>query len=64
MNTIIARLKTPQYQAALLGALFTVLDANGGFISQFFPAQYRGYIVMAWPVIMLTVHEMTTGTPA
>ncbi len=55
------RLKSKTYWVALLGALLTVLEANSGFIGQFIPSEYRAYIVMMWPVLMLVLRELTTS---
>ena len=64
MNALIQRLKSKTYWVALVGALLTVIEANGGFLSQFMPAEYRPYIVMLWPVIMLVLREFTTSALA
>ena len=55
------RLKSKTYWVALVGAFLTVLEANSGFIGQFMPAEYRAYIVMMWPVLMLVLRELTTS---
>jgi uncharacterized membrane protein len=55
------RLKSKTYWVALVGASLTVLEANSGFIGQFMPTEYRAYIVMMWPVLMLVLRELTTS---
>ena len=60
MEMLIQRLKSKTYWAAIIGALLTGLDAQSGFFSQYFPAQYRPFIPMLWPVLMLALREVTT----
>lgn len=60
MNLVIQRLKSKTYWAAILGALLTGLDAQSGFFSQYFPLEYRPFIPMFWPVLMLALREITT----
>ena len=60
MNQLIQRFKSKTYWVAILGALLTVIEANSGFISSLMPPAYRAYIVMLWPVLMLTLREITT----
>ncbi len=60
MNAIIQRLKSKTYWAAILGALLTIVEANSGFISTLLPAAYAKFAVMLWPVLMLTLRELTT----
>jgi uncharacterized membrane protein len=64
MSAIIQRLKSKTYWVALVGAMLTVIEANSGFIAQFVPSQYRTYIIMLWPVLMLVLRELTTSALA
>ena len=64
MNILIQRLKSRTYWVATLGALLTIIEANSGFISSFLPAAYAKYAVMLWPVLMLTLRELTTSALA
>jgi uncharacterized membrane protein len=61
MNPILQRLKSKTYWVALVGALLTVIELNSNFIGQFIPLPYRTYIIMLWPVLMLTLREVTTS---
>jgi uncharacterized membrane protein len=61
MELIIQRLKSKTYHVAIVGALLTILETNSGLISQFLPVEYRNYVVLAWPVLMITLREVTTG---
>jgi hypothetical protein len=60
MDILIQRLKSKTYWAAIIGAVLTVMDAQGGYFSQYFPAWYRPYALMFWPVLMLALREVTT----
>ena len=60
MNALIQRLKSRTYWAAIVGALLTIVEANSGFFGQFIPMPARTYIVLAWPVLMLALREVTT----
>jgi len=64
MNPIIQRLKSRTYWVAILGALLTAIEANSGFISSLMPPAYGKYAVMLWPVLMLTLREITTSALA
>lgn len=54
------RLQSKTYLTALIGAILTIVDQQSGAISGLFPVEYRSYLVMAWPLIMLTLREVTT----
>lgn len=60
MNPILQRLKSKTYWVALVGALLTAVELNSNFLGQFIPLPYRNYIIMLWPVLMLTLREVTT----
>jgi uncharacterized membrane protein len=64
MNLIIARLKSKTYWVAIVGALLTVVEANSGMISSLLPAEYAKYAIMLWPVLMITLREVTTSALA
>jgi hypothetical protein len=55
------RLRSKTYWAAMIGAGLVILDTQSGFISGFLPAEYRSYTIMAWPLIMITLREVTTS---
>lgn len=60
MNTILQRLKSKTYWAAVIAALLTIAEANSGLLSSLLPAGYSHYAVMLWPILMLTLREVTT----
>ena len=60
MNLILQRLKSKTYWVALVGALLTAVELNSNFLGSFIPLPYRNYIIMLWPVLMLTLREVTT----
>jgi hypothetical protein len=55
------RLRSKTYWAAMIGASLVILDAQSGFISGLLPVEYRSYTIMAWPLIMITLREVTTS---
>lgn len=57
---ISSRLRSRTYWVAIIGALLTAVEANSGFISSLLPAEYAKYSVMLWPVLMITLREVTT----
>lgn len=54
------RLKSKTYWAAVIGALLSILDQQSGLLSQFVPAEYRQYLIMFWPIVMITLREVTS----
>ena len=61
MEILIQRLKSKTYWAAIIGALLTGLDAQSGFFSQYFPVEYRPFVPMFWPVLMMAMREVTNS---
>ena len=60
MDAIIKRLKSKTYWVAFIAAALTIVEANANFLSGFLPPEYSKYAVMVWPVLMLTLREVTT----
>ena len=60
MTSLLQRLKSRTYWVAIIGAILTIVEANSGFISSLLPTSYAKYAVMLWPVLMLTLREITT----
>ena len=60
LDNIGNRLRSKTYWVAIIGALLTIVEANSGFISILLPAEYSKYSVMLWPVLMITLREVTT----
>jgi hypothetical protein len=61
MNAIIKRLKSKTYWVAVTGALLTLVEVNSGYLSGLLPPEYVKYSLMFWPVLMLTLREVTSG---
>ena len=61
LELIIQRLKSKTYLTALTLALLSVIEVNLQLVSQFIPLEYRSYLIMVWPVVMLTLREVTTA---
>jgi uncharacterized membrane protein len=61
MNAIKQRLKSKTYWAAIIGALLVIIEQNSGVFSTFLPYSVRATAVMLWPVLMITLREVTTS---
>lgn len=61
LELIIQRLKSKTYLTALALALLSAIEVNLQLVSQFIPLEYRSYLIMIWPVVMLTLREVTTA---
>ncbi len=59
MKAIIKRLKSKTYHVAIVGALVLVVEHNSGFFASFLPESVRALAVMLWPVLMITLREVT-----
>ena len=64
MKAIIQRLKSKTYWVAVTGSLLTLVEMNSGFLSGLLPPEYTKYALMLWPILMLTLREVTTGALA
>ena len=60
MDAIIKRLKSKTYWVAMVAAVLTIIEANAGYLSSLLPLEIAKYAVMIWPVLMLTLREVTT----
>ena len=63
MNTLIKiknRLTSKTYISALLLGIITAIDMNTQFLSAQFAESLRPWLLMAWPITMMTLREMTT----
>lgn len=60
MNSIIKRLKSKTYWAAITGALLVVIEQNSGVFSLYLPESVRSMAVLMWPVLMVALREVTT----
>lgn len=60
LDLIKQRLKSKTYWVAMIGAGLAILDAQSGVISTLLPPQYRSYVVMAWPLVMISLREVTS----
>lgn len=60
LELIKQRLMSKTYWTAIVAAIISILEINGGFIGQYIPMPERQYIIMLWPILMLTLREITT----
>lgn len=58
---ILKRLKSKTYWAAIIGALLALVEQSSGAISTLLPVGMRPMAVMLWPILMITLREVTTG---
>lgn len=56
-----ARLTSKTYIAALLMAIFTVIEANTALVSTWLPVEIRPYLPLLWMPVMMTLREVTTS---
>ena len=61
MNNILQRLKSKTYWVAVIGSLLTLVEMNSGYLSGLLPSEYSKFSLMLWPILMLTLREVTTG---
>ena len=61
MDKIIARLRSKTYWAALAMAALSIIEINAQLLTQFIPAEHRAWLLLAWPLVMITLREITTG---
>lgn len=54
------RLTSKTYLAAVTLAIVTAIDVNSGFVSGLLPPEYRPFLLMSWPILMMTLRELTT----
>lgn len=64
INNIIQRLRSKTYWVAVTGSLLTLVEMNGGYLSELLPPEYAKYSLMLWPILMLTLREVTTSALA
>jgi hypothetical protein len=61
MRKIYNRLVSKTYISALLLGLITAVELNTQFLSSLFDEQYRPWLLLIWPVTMMTLREMTNS---
>ena len=61
LNRLAARLKSKTYWAALMLTAITLLEARSGELSALFKPEYRPYLLLTFPFIMVVLRELTTA---
>lgn len=61
MNKIIQRLHSKTYLTAVALAAISAIEINAQLLTGWVPAEYKPWLLMVWPVAMLTLREVTTG---
>ena len=61
LDLIKQRLKSKTYLTAVAMAVISIVEVNSKLLTNALPPQYVGYAVLVWPVLMITLREITTG---
>jgi hypothetical protein len=61
LKLIRARLNSKTYRVAIVGTLLVILEQNSGVISALLPVGLQPWAVMLWPVLMITLRELTNS---
>jgi uncharacterized integral membrane protein len=64
LDKINARLRSKTYWAAIVMAALSIVEANAQVLTAQVPTEYRVWLLMAWPLVMITLREVTTGALA
>lgn len=64
LDKIAQRLRSKTYWAAIAMAALSIVEANAQVITAHVPAEYRSLLLLAWPLVMITLREVTTGALA
>ena len=59
LSGIVQRLKSKTYWTAIIGALLIVVEQSSGLFSAYLPEEMRTIAVLLWPVLMITLREIT-----
>lgn len=59
LNKIKARLTSKTYIAAVTMGVITAIEINSPLLSTLLPPEQRPYLLALWPVIMMTLREIT-----
>jgi hypothetical protein len=61
IDKIKTRLKSKTYWAAITMAALSIIEVNAQLVTSVLPPEYRGYLLLSWPLVMITLREVTTG---
>lgn len=61
LDKIAQRLRSKTYWAAIVMAALSIVEANAKVLTAQVPTEYRAWLLMAWPLVMITLREVTTG---
>ena len=42
-------------------AVISIIELNSKLLTQYLPPEYADYVLLVWPIAMLTLREVTTG---
>jgi hypothetical protein len=60
LNLILQNLNSRTVKLAIFLGLISGIEVQAQFFSQFVPPAYRPYLVMVWPVAMISMRNITT----
>lgn len=64
LDKIAQRLRSKTYWAAIVMAALSIVEANAQVLTGLLPPHYRTLALLAWPLVMITLREVTTGALA
>lgn len=64
LDKIAQRLRSKTYWAAISMAALSIVEANSQVLTAHVPAEYRSLLLLVWPLVMITLREVTTGALA
>lgn len=60
MMVIGKRLKSKTYRVALISSVLTIIEAKEQIIAGLVPEEYRPFMPLVFPLLMMLMREMTT----
>lgn len=64
LDKIRQRLRSKTYWAAIVMAVLSIAEAQAQVLTGLLPAELRALALLAWPLVMITLREVTTGALA
>ncbi len=61
LDKIKARLRSKTYWAAITMAALSIIEVNAQLVTSLLPPEYRSYLLLSWPLVMITLREVTNG---
>ncbi len=61
LDKIKSRLRSKTYWAAITMAALSIIEVNAQLVTNLLPPEYRSYLLLSWPLVMITLREVTNG---